>query len=263
MSGKTTMSAKEQLRGRRDKAALLQTGRLAERRLNREEQDHQNELQNLQRQLDEAQREATMAKGGGGAMKELQKELADLRVTVRPLPTLSRDRYEEQTRRAKLTPRTPSCSQLAESEAALVAATGERDTAVKERDDVLAGRPGAPQAVLRKETERATALEKEIKALQAQLAQADERTAEAAAGAGNSSEEMEAREKRVQEMETRCSTMQQVRLLSLALSQFFDFSVSSADSLLLARRTPLMLSPGSPTSRPSSCVDSRSLYTSS
>ncbi|GAA5838416.1 hypothetical protein JCM9279_003237 [Rhodotorula babjevae] len=179
MSGKTTMTAKEQLRGRRDKAALLQTGRLAERRLNREEQDHQGQLQDLQRQLEEAQREATMAKGGGGAMKELQKELADLRVT------------------------------LAESEAALVAAAGERDTAVKERDDVLAGRPGAPQAVLRKETERAAALEKDIKALQAKLAQADERTAEAAAGAGSSNEEMEAREERVKEMERRCSTMQQ------------------------------------------------------
>ncbi|GAA5903227.1 hypothetical protein JCM8208_002244 [Rhodotorula glutinis] len=179
MSGKTTMTAKEQLRGRRDKAALLQTGRLAERRLNREEQDHQAQLDALRGQLEEAQREATMAKGGGGAMKELQKELADLRVT------------------------------LAESEAALVAAAGERDAAVKERDDVLAGRPGAPQAVLRQEKERATALEKDIKTLQAKLAQADERTAQAAVGAGNSNEEMTAREEKVKEMERRCSTMQQ------------------------------------------------------
>lgn len=81
-----TMSSKSELRARKDKAALIQSGRLMERRFDREQQEYQAEIAELQAKLEEAQREATMAKGGGGAMKELQKELADLRLSVCTLP---------------------------------------------------------------------------------------------------------------------------------------------------------------------------------
>lgn len=172
------MSSKSELRARKDKAALIQSGRLMERRFDREQQEYQAEIAELQAKLEEAQREATMAKGGGGAMKELQKELADLRLS------------------------------LAEAEAALVASQGERDAATKERDDVLAGRPGASQAVLRKETERAKELESQIKQLQDKLAQAEKRTLEASTGTGSNNEQVAALEKKMQETERRCADMQ-------------------------------------------------------
>ncbi|TNY20287.1 hypothetical protein DMC30DRAFT_263635 [Rhodotorula diobovata] len=172
------MSSKSELRARKDKAALIQSGRLMERRFDREQQEYQAEIAELQAKLEEAQREATMAKGGGGAMKELQKELADLRLS------------------------------LAEAEAALVASQGERDAATKERDDVLTGRPGASQAVLRKETERAKELESQIKQLQDKLAQAEKRALEASTGTGSNNEQVAALEKKMQETERRCADMQ-------------------------------------------------------
>ncbi|GAA6053341.1 hypothetical protein JCM3770_004121 [Rhodotorula araucariae] len=156
------MSSKQELRARKDKAAcvdpssllsstsltflhsLMNTGRLMERRFDREQQEHQAEIQELQHKLEEALREATMSKGGGGALKELQKELAELRVT------------------------------LAEAEAELVVAQGQRDAAAKERDDVLAGRPGAPQPVTRWQTERFKELEAEVRELRDKIAHADE-----------------------------------------------------------------------------------------
>ncbi|BGP44611.1 hypothetical protein JCM10450v2_000425 [Rhodotorula kratochvilovae] len=170
------MSSKQELRARKDKAALMNTGRLMERRFDREQQEHQAELQELQQKLDEALREATMAKGGGGALKELQKELAELRVT------------------------------LAEAEAELVAAQGDRDAAVKERDDVLAGRPGAPQAVSRQQAERVKELEAEVKQLREKVAHADEEYVKVNAASNDA--DTAAMVKKLEEIEARTAGMQ-------------------------------------------------------
>lgn len=62
-----------------DKAALLNSGRLMDRRVAREVEEANAEIATLRNQLEEAQKEATLSKGGDGAIKELQKQIAELR----------------------------------------------------------------------------------------------------------------------------------------------------------------------------------------